>query len=141
VLAEEFVAGREFSCGVLGEEALPVVEIIASDEFYSYDAKYKPGGSRHLVPAPIDHDLTARLQTLALSVHRLLGLRDYSRTDFIVTPEGRPTILEINALPGMTSTSLIPDEALQAGLSYEALVDRLVHYALARGSEAGVLSP
>jgi D-alanine-D-alanine ligase len=140
VLAEEFVAGREFSCGVLGEEALPVVEIIASDEFYSYDAKYKPGGSRHLVPAPIDHDLTARLQTLALSVHRLLGLRDYSRTDFIVTPEGRPTILEINALPGMTSTSLIPDEALQAGLSYEALVDRLVHYALARGSEAGVLS-
>ena len=74
-------------------------------------------------------------------MHRLLGLRDYSRTDFIVTPEGRPTILEINALPGMTSTSLIPDEALQAGLSYEALVDRLVHYALARGSEAGVLSP
>ena len=79
ILAEEFVAGREFSCGVLGEEALPIVEIVASDEFYSYDAKYKPGGSRHLVPAPIDHDLTARLQTLALSVHRLLGLRDYSR--------------------------------------------------------------
>jgi D-alanine-D-alanine ligase len=141
ILAEEFVAGREFSCGVLGEEALPIVEIVASDEFYSYDAKYKPGGSRHLVPAPIDHDLTARLQTLALSVHRLLGLRDYSRTDFIVSKEGRPTILEINALPGMTSTSLLPDEALQAGVSYEALVDRLVHYALARGTEAGVLSP
>jgi D-alanine-D-alanine ligase len=138
ILAEEFVAGREFSCGVLGEEALPIVEIVASDEFYSYDAKYKPGGSRHLVPAPIDHDLTARLQTLALSVHRLLGLRDYSRTDFIVSKEGRPTILEINALPGMTSTSLLPDEALQAGVSYEALVDRLVHYALARGTEAGV---
>jgi D-alanine-D-alanine ligase len=140
ILAEEYVTGREFSCGVLGEEALPVVEIVSDDEFYSYDAKYKPGGSRHLVPAPIDHDLTARLQTLALSVHRLIGLRDYSRTDFIVTKEGRPTILEINALPGMTATSLIPDEAQQAGVSYEALVERLLQYALARGSEAGVLS-
>jgi D-alanine-D-alanine ligase len=138
VLAEEFVPGREFSCGVLGEEALPVVEIVPSDEFYSYDAKYKPGGSRHLVPAPIDHDLTARLQTLALSVHRLLGLRDYSRTDFIVTKEGRPTILEINALPGLTPTSLLPDEAQHAGISFEALIERLLQYALARSNELRV---
>jgi D-alanine-D-alanine ligase len=138
VLAEEFVAGREFSCGVLGEEALPVVEILPSDEFYSYDAKYKPGGSRHLVPAPIDHDLTSRLQTLALSVHRLLGLRDYSRADFIASKEGRPTVLEVNALPGMTPTSLLPDEALHAGISYEALVERLLQYALARGTEVSV---
>jgi len=132
ILAEEFVPGREFSCGVLGEEALPVVEIVPSDEFYSYDAKYKPGGSRHLIPAPIDHDLTSRLQTLALSVHRLVGLRDYSRTDFIVTDHGRPTILEVNALPGMTPQSLLPDEAQHAGISYEALVDRLIHNALLR---------
>ena len=138
ILAEEFVPGREFSCGVLGEEALPVVEIVSSDEFYSYDAKYKPGGSRHLIPAPIDHDLTARLQTLALSVHRLIGLRDYSRTDFIVSKGGRPTILEVNALPGMTPTSLLPDEAQHAGISYEALVERLLHYALTRGVEAPV---
>jgi D-alanine--D-alanine ligase len=136
VLAEEYVAGREFFCAVLGEEALPVVEIVSTDEFYSYDAKYKPGGSRHLVPAPIDHDLTMRLQTLALSVHRLLGLRDISRTDFIVSKEGRPTILEINALPGMTPTSLVPDEAAQIGLSYEALVDRLLQYALGRQLES-----
>jgi D-alanine-D-alanine ligase len=135
ILAEEFIPGREFSCGVLGEEALPVVEIIPQDEFYSYDAKYKPGGSRHLVPAPIDGDLTQRLQTLALSVHRLLGMRDYSRTDFIVSAAGRPTILEINALPGMTATSLLPDEAAQAGISYEALIERLVQYALQRTNE------
>jgi D-alanine-D-alanine ligase len=135
VLAEEYVPGREFTCGVLGEEALPVVEILSTDEFYTYDAKYKPGGSRHLIPAPIDADLTARLQTLALSVHRLLGLRDYSRTDFIVSKEGRPTILEINALPGMTATSLLPEEAQQVGISYEALVDRLIQFALARGSD------
>ncbi len=138
ILAEEFVPGREFSCGVLGEEALPVVEVVSSDEFYSYDAKYKPGGSRHLIPAPIDHDLTARLQTLALSVHRLIGLRDYSRTDFIVTEQGRPTILEVNALPGMTPQSLLPDEAQHAGISYEALVERLLQFAGARGSDVRV---
>lgn len=138
ILAEEFVPGREFSCGVLGEEALPVVEIVSSEEFYSYDAKYKPGGSRHLIPAPIDHDLTSRLQTLALSVHRLVGLRDYSRTDFIVTDHGRPTILEVNALPGMTPQSLLPDEAQHDGISYEALVERLVQYALARGVQISV---
>lgn len=138
ILAEEFVPGREFSCGVLGEVALPVVEVVSSDEFYSYDAKYKPGGSRHLIPAPIDHDLTARLQTLALSVHRLIGLRDYSRTDFIVTEQGRPTILEVNALPGMTPQSLLPDEAQHAGISYEALVERLLQAALARGAELRV---
>ena len=132
ILAEEFIPGREFSSGVLGEEALPLVEIIASDEFYSYDAKYKPGGSRHLVPAPIDGDLTARLQMLALSVHRMLGLRDYSRTDFIVTKEGRPYILEINALPGLTPLSLLPDEARAAGIPFEALIERLLQFALGR---------
>jgi D-alanine-D-alanine ligase len=134
VIAEEYVPGREFSCGVLGEDALPVIEILAADDFYSYDAKYKPGGSRHLVPAPIDRDLGARLQMLALSVHRLLGLRDYSRTDFIVTREGRPYILEINALPGLTPLSLIPDEAASAGISYEALIDRLVGFAAGRAT-------
>jgi D-alanine-D-alanine ligase len=132
ILAEEYVPGREFSSGILGEEALPIVEVIAGDEFYSYDAKYKPGGSRHLAPAPIDGDLTARLQMLALSVHRMLGLRDYSRTDFIVTREGRPYILEINALPGLTPLSLLPDEARVAGISFDALIERLIQYALGR---------
>ena len=136
VLAEEYVAGREFTCAVLGEEALPVVEILASrDEFYSYDAKYAPGGSTHLVPARIDDDLAARLQMLALSVHRLLGLRDYSRTDFIVSNEGRPYILECNTLPGLTPTSLLPDACAAAGIPYAALIERLVGYALSRAGE------
>lgn len=134
LLAEEYIAGREFSCGVLGESALPVVEILSTDELFSYAAKYTPGGARHLVPAPIDRDLTSRLQMLALSVHRLIGLRDYSRTDFIVTKEGRPYILEINALPGLTPQSLLPDEAHSAGISYEALIDRLVGFALGRAA-------
>ena len=136
VLAEEFIGGREFTGGVLGEEALPVVEIIANrDDFYSYQAKYAAGGSTHIVPAKISEDLTARIQMLALSTHRLLGLRDYSRTDFIVSKEGRPYILEINALPGLTPTSLLPDACNSAGISYEALIERLVGYALGRGGE------
>jgi D-alanine-D-alanine ligase len=132
ILAEEYTAGREFGVAVLGEEPLPVIEILSSDEFYSYDAKYKPGGSRHLCPAPIDPDLAARLQMLALSMHRLLGLRDYSRADFIVTKEGRPYILEINALPGLTPMSLFPDCAKAAGIGFEALIERLVQFALGR---------
>lgn len=133
VMAEEFVSGREFSCGVFFEQALPIVEIEANADFYTYDAKYKPGGSRHTVPARLEHDLTARLQTLALSVHRLIGLRDYSRTDIIVTKEGRPYILEVNALPGLTPTSLLPEECVAAGIPYEALIDRLIRAALDRG--------
>lgn len=133
IMAEEYLEGREFTCAILGEEALPVIEIVPNvDDFYTFEAKYAPGGSTHIVPAKIDEDLAARLQMLALSVHRLLGLRDYSRTDFIVTKEGRPQILEINTLPGLTPTSLFPDACASIGISYEACVDRLIGYALSR---------
>jgi D-alanine-D-alanine ligase len=136
ILAEEYIPGREFTCAVLGEEALPVVEIVPNrDEFYTYEAKYGAGGSTHICPARIDADLAARLQMLALSVHRLVGLRDYSRTDFIVSKEGRPYILEINTLPGLTPTSIFPDACGAAGISYEALIDRLIAYALGRAGE------
>jgi len=134
IMAEEHISGREFTVGVLGEEALPVVEIIANrDDFYTYEAKYSAGGSTHIIPAKIDEDLAARLQMLALSVHRLVGLRDYSRTDFIVSDEGRPYILEVNSLPGLTATSNLPEACAAIGISFEALVDRLIGYALARG--------
>ncbi|HEY5341427.1 MAG TPA: D-alanine--D-alanine ligase [Candidatus Aquilonibacter sp.] len=134
ILAEEYIDGREFTAAVLGEEALPIVEIVANrDEFYSFDAKYAPGGSTHVAPARIDDDLAARLQMLALSAHRLLGLRDYSRTDFIVNTEQRPYVLEINSLPGLTPTSLLQDACAPVGMTFEALIERLVGYALARG--------
>lgn len=133
IVAEEFLPGREFTCGVLGEEALPVVEIIPNKgEFYDFESKYASGGSTHVVPADIDADLAARMQMLALSTHRLIGLRDYSRTDFIVSAEGRPQILEVNTLPGLTPTSLFPDACKAIGISYEALVERLINYALGR---------
>ncbi|MEO9170659.1 MAG: D-alanine--D-alanine ligase [Candidatus Aquilonibacter sp.] len=141
IMAEEFIEGRELTCGVLGEEALPVIEIIANqDAFYSYDAKYAPGGSTHVVPAKIDDDLAARLQMLALSVHRLLGLRDYSRTDFIISKEGRPQILEVNTLPGLTATSLLPEACAALGISFEALIERLILYALARAEVPATLA-
>ena len=140
IIAEEFVEGHEFSCGVLGEEALPVIEILANrDEFYTYGAKYDQNGSTHIVPARIDGDLSARIQMLALSVHRLIGLRDYSRSDFMVSKEGRPYFLEINSLPGFTATSLVPDACAAIGISYNAIVDRLIGYALARSGD-GVLA-
>jgi D-alanine-D-alanine ligase len=133
IMAEEFLDGREFTCAILGEEALPLIEIVPNvGEFYTFEAKYAPNGSTHIVPAKIDEDLTARMQMIALSVHRLLGLRDYSRTDFIVTKENRPQILEVNTLPGLTGTSLVPDACAAIGISYEALIDRLIGYALAR---------
>ncbi len=134
ILAEEYIDGREFSCGILFETALPVIEIMPQGrDIYDYEAKYVTGSSRHDVPAAIDGELSHRLQMLALSTHRLLGLRDYSRTDFMVTRTGRPYILEINALPGLTATSLLPEEAAAAGIGYDALVDRLVRAALDRG--------
>ncbi|HLX26829.1 MAG TPA: D-alanine--D-alanine ligase [Candidatus Cybelea sp.] len=141
IVAEEYVDGHEFTCAVLGEEALPIVEIVPNrDEFYTYDAKYAAGGSTHIVPAKIDQDLAARMQMLALSTHRLLGLRDYSRTDFIVSRDNRPYVLEINSLPGMTPTSLFPDACAAIGISFEALVDRLVGYALERSETSDAVA-
>jgi D-alanine-D-alanine ligase len=136
IIAEEFIPGREFTCGILGEEAVPIVEIVSNaGEFYDFESKYQTGGSTHIVPADIDPDLAARIGMLALSAHRLLGLRDYSRTDFIVSQEGRPYILEINTLPGLTPTSLLPDACNALGIGYNALIDRLLGYALSRNGE------
>lgn len=139
LLVEEYVAGCEYTCGVLFDQALPVIGIKPSqDGFYSYEAKYAVGESRHELPARIDADIARRLQAVALSVHRLIGLRDYSRTDFIVGQDGRPYVLEINALPGLTSTSLIPDACAAIGISYDALIDQLATAALRRGRKACV---
>lgn len=142
ILAESFVDGREFTVAVLGDEALPVIEIVADSAhpFYNYAAKYTQGGSAHIVPAPIDDTLTERLRMLALSTHRLLGLRDYSRTDLLVTRDGRPTILEINALPGLTQLSLLPDAAAAIGISYDEIIERLIGYARERARRKAALS-
>jgi D-alanine-D-alanine ligase len=134
VLVEKFLAGREVTAGVLGNEelqALPLVEIIPGDKycFFDYEAKYTPGASREICPAPLD-EATARLvRELGLKAHLALGLKGYSRSDFILGEQG-PVLLETNTIPGMTETSLLPQAAAAAGLDFPALVDRLVQLAL-----------
>lgn len=135
VMVEQFVKGREITGGVLGNEdltALPLVEIIPNKEFlfFDYTAKYQPGASRELCPAPISEELREKAQKLALAAHRALQLRGYSRTDMILTEEGDLYILETNTIPGMTPTSLLPQAAAVYGLDFPALLERLIELAL-----------
>lgn len=133
VLVEQFVEGAEVTVAVVGNDelkALPIIQIVPRNEFYDFDAKYAPGGSQHLCPAPIPDDQTARCTELSLAAHRALGCRGVSRSDFIIDAEGTPWILETNTIPGMTATSLIPDAARVDGVSFPELCAHLVNLAL-----------
>ncbi|MBV8596963.1 MAG: D-alanine--D-alanine ligase [Candidatus Eremiobacteraeota bacterium] len=133
ILIEEYIEGREFTVAILEDHALPIVEITPHDAFYSYAAKYTPGGSTHTVPAQLPPAQIEQLQRAALAFHQALGARDYSRIDILLDRAGRMAVLECNTLPGLTRLSLFPDAARAAGLSYEGLVERLVLCALSRG--------
>ena len=137
ILVEKYIAGREFTAAILDEQSLPVVEIIPNDDSYSYAAKYTPGGSTHRVPAELDAPVAAKMQDYALKLHRALGARDYSRTDLLLDEQNDIYALECNTLPGLTAYSLYPEAAAAAGISYSALVDRLVRNALGRTAVAG----
>lgn len=130
VIWEERIYGREFTVGVLGERALPAVEILPNKKDFDYAAKYQAGGTRELCPAPITPQQQAAMGELALELHHTLGLEVYSRTDFIMDQDGRFWCLEVNSLPGMTSESLVPKEAAAAGMSYEALCEEIVRQSL-----------
>jgi D-alanine-D-alanine ligase len=131
VLVERFIPGRELTVGVLGDRALPVVEIVSKNEFYDWESKYAPGGSRHLCPAPLPQELAKRAQALSLAAHRALGCRGYSRADLRLDPKGGLWMLEVNTLPGMTRVSLMPDAAKAAGMDFEALLQAMVKASLA----------
>lgn len=133
VLVEAMVPGREFTVAVLDDEALPVGEIIPRDGFFDYEAKYQPGMAREIFPAELEAGPSAELQRLALEVHRTLGLRDYSRVDFMMDKEGGFHVLEANNLPGLTAQSLVPRAAAAAGISFPELCDRIVRMAAERG--------
>lgn len=120
ILVEELVEGRELTVGVLGDRVLPVVEIRPSEGFYDYANKYTKGATEYLVPAPLSGDETAAVQRVALAAVRALGLRVYCRVDVLLGKEG-PTVLEINTIPGMTETSLLPKAAAASGLDFSAL--------------------
>lgn len=134
VLIERFLPGRELTVGVLEDEPLGVGEIIAPGEIFDYDSKYTPGRAREVFPARIDEDLANRLRRLALAAHRALKLRDFSRVDFRLDASGEPSCLEVNTLPGMTPTSLLPQSAAVVGISFGELCERMVRLALARSS-------
>jgi len=132
VLVEEFIEGTEITVSVLGNShpfALPVLEIIPKAEFYDYASKYEVGGSRHIIPARISQSASRKALDYARRAHVLLGCRGMSRTDFIVRGD-EPVVLEINTIPGMTPTSLLPDAARAEGISFPELISRLISSAL-----------
>lgn len=126
VLVERQVVGREFSVGILEGRALPPIEIIATGDFYNYKVKYQAGLAREICPVPISAELTAKLQSYAERAHKVLRLGTYSRIDFILDASGEFFFLEANALPGMTPTSLLPQEAAANGMSYTELCLKLI---------------
>jgi D-alanine-D-alanine ligase len=130
ILIEPYIPGKELTCAVMGDRALGVIEIVPTVKFYDYEAKYAPGGSKHLLPAPIAADVYREVQRLALAAHRALGCRGVTRSDFrfddsLDAAKGL-FCLEVNTQPGMTETSLVPELAAHAGTSFEDLVKWMV---------------
>jgi D-alanine-D-alanine ligase len=132
VLIEQFVPGREMTVGILGDAALPVVEIRTPREFFNYDAKYQDRETQYLCPAPLDEASAASVQQTALAAHKALGCRDYSRVDIIVAADGTQYVLEVNTLPGMTDHSLLPKAAAASGLTFAGLCERIMRMAAER---------
>ena len=127
---EEYVQGREIQVGILEDRALPSIEIIPKQGFYDYANKYQPGATEEICPAPIPVEWEERLGRDALAVFRAVGLSVYARADFIVKEDGTPCFLEINTLPGMTPTSLVPQEAAAVGISYGQLCQTILEASL-----------
>lgn len=139
-IVEPEVKGLEVTCGVLdwpgeGSRALPPILIrpkSGSGGIFDYVAKYTPGAADEICPAPLPEEVTRRVRELALAAHKVLGLSDYSRSDFLVREDGTPVLLEANSLPGMTANSLLPKEAAVVGLSFEKLIDQLITLGMAK---------
>jgi D-alanine-D-alanine ligase len=129
LLVESFVRGREFTVGMLGDDALPIIEIVAPEGNYDYAAKYTSGMTEYLVPAPISQSLTERMKALAMETFRVLGGRDLGRVDFMVNEAEELFILELNTIPGFTETSLLPKAARYSGLSFPDLCGRIMEMA------------
>ena len=136
VMVERYVAGRELTCGVRGDQALDVIDIVTEDRFYDYHAKYAAGGSKHVLPAELSPDVYQNVRMLALRAHQALGCRGVSRADFRYDdrPSGTGELicLEVNTQPGMTATSLVPEMAAYAGMDFGGLVRWMVEDASCR---------
>ena len=138
LLVEEFVPGRELTIGILGDQALPILEIIPKGGFYDFTNKYPflnpqaGGGAEHVCPAKIEERLTRKIQDLALRAYRSIGLRVYSRVDVLLPENAEPSVLEVNTIPGMTEASLLPEAAAAAGIKYDELCLRIIELSCAR---------
>jgi D-alanine-D-alanine ligase len=141
-IVEAYIPGREITVSLLhgpkGVEALPAVEIVAPGGFYDYEAKYQKGRTRYLCPAPLPAALARQLRRLALETDRVIGCDGAARVDFRVTPKGEPYVLEVNTIPGMTETSLLPMAAAAAGIEYDALTECILQSAVARAASGRV---
>jgi D-alanine-D-alanine ligase len=130
ILAERYIPGKELTCAVMGDKALDVIEIVAATKFYDFEAKYAPGGSKHLLPAPISPFVYQEVRRLALKAHHALGCRGVTRADFRYDDQAVGTeglvCLEVNTQPGMTETSLVPELAAYAGMTFDELVRWMV---------------
>jgi D-alanine-D-alanine ligase len=131
-LCEEKICGRETTVGVLDGQTLPLVEVRPRAGAYDYKNKYTAGATEYLCPAPFDPETTARIQAAGLAAFHAIGGRDYARVDVMVRPNGDPVVLEVNTLPGMTETSLLPKAAAAAGIGYAQLCQRMIELALRR---------
>jgi len=135
LLIEKFVPGRELTVGIVGDLALPIIEIVARDDFYNFENKYpflnpNAAGADHYCPAALAPELAARIQEIARAAHAALELEVYSRVDLQLDEENRPFVLEVNTIPGMTPSSLLPEAAAAAGISYPELCARIVALSL-----------
>lgn len=130
VMVEEWIPGRELTVGILGEEALAVGEIIPQHELFDYECKYTPGMSAEIFPADLEEALAGKIRRLALLAHRALKTTGYSRVDFRLTAAGEPLCLEVNTLPGMTATSLLPQSAAAMGIDFGELCERICREAV-----------
>ncbi len=130
VIIEEYIPGREITVGVVKSRILPVIEIAPKHGIYDYECKYSDGMSEYIVPADLSDEVTRNLQNIAFKAHLLLGCKGYSRVDFRLTPNGEPHILEVNTLPGMTGTSLLPKAAKSVGINFNSLVEMIIEDAI-----------
>ena len=134
VVVEEFVEGTEYTVAVVDGKAYPVVQIVPVQGFYDYENKYKPGAVKETCPAPISEELTRRLQEYAVEGYHALEMESYGRLDFIVTKDEKIYCLEANTLPGMTPTSLIPQEAAVLGMDYPTLCEELIRVSMKKST-------
>jgi D-alanine-D-alanine ligase len=136
-VVEAYIPGREITVSVLDGEPLPIVEIVAMGGFYDYAAKYEKGRTQYRCPAPLPGVVAKSVRALAVRTYEVVGCQGAARVDFRVTPRGRPYVLEINTVPGMTETSLLPMAAAKAGLDYDSLTERILQSALRRAPGGG----